>query len=78
MPTKKSSPKKTEPKAKAAASKPPEPSAPPPAKSDGKSRAADERLTLRLAVLEDVVRRANVDLARRVTELEKRLPGAPA
>ena len=78
MPTKKPSPKKREPKSKAAAPKPPDPGAPPSDKSDVKSRAAEERLTLRLAVLEDVVRRANVDLARRVTELEKRLAGAPA
>jgi len=78
MPTKKSPPKKPQPKAKTTAPKPAEPSAPPADKSDGKSRAAEERLTLRLAVLEDVVRRANVDLARRVTELEKRLSGAPA
>ncbi|HEY1954760.1 MAG TPA: hypothetical protein VGH28_04095 [Polyangiaceae bacterium] len=72
MPTKKPSPKKPESKTKAAPSKPAEPSAPPADKADAKWRAAEERLTLRLAVLEDVVRRANVDLARRVGELEKR------
>ncbi len=87
MPTKRNpkaqKPVKREPKPDAATTAPPPPEAPRASsdkgdKSDAKWRAAEERLTLRLAVLEDVVRRANVNLARRVGELEKRRAGAAA
>lgn len=53
----------------------PAPSKAPPRSADADSarwRAAEERLGLRLAVLEDGVRRSNADLGRRLAELEKR------
>jgi hypothetical protein len=56
--------------------KPTEKSAPAPAPtppSEPRSRAAEDRLALRVAVLEDVVKRAHNELARRISDVEKRL-----
>lgn len=56
-------------------SKSPEKSAEPTsAPAPERSRATDDALPLRVAVLEDVMKRAHVQLARRLDDLEKRLP----
>ncbi len=48
--------------------------APEPASAPDRPRGTDDALPLRVAVLEDVMKRAHVQLARRLDDLEKRLP----
>ena len=73
MTKKRASAKKEKPKAATEPKPAPAASAAPREPSEARNRASDERLAMRIAVLEDVVKRNAQDLGRRLADVERRV-----